>query len=87
MSLTSSAFSVTTSAQKIVEAGETPMSCQIANPTGNPEVFVGGSNVTTANGMPIPAGGTPWTADLFGSDDDVYIIGASACTVRVLQVT
>lgn len=85
--LSSSVFAVTAAAQRIVDADSRPRSAEIVNPPGSTfAVYVGGADVTVANGRPI-AIGEAWSVDLQGEDDDIYIIGDGATNVRLVLVT
>lgn len=70
-------FSVTTSAQVLAHGGSVVVQCI----TG--DIYVGGSGVTTSNGIRITQG------DIFpfdlAPDEDLYVIAASALTARLLR--
>lgn len=78
---TKTAVSVETDAEVVLAANEDRRACLI-QPT-NGDIYIGGSNVSVANGIKIVSG-TVFT-DTY-SQDDWYAISAGAVDVRVLEV-
>jgi hypothetical protein len=90
MAAKSRAVTVTTSATRLdsttdQDAGGSGSSCAIYNASAA-VVYVGGSNVTTSNGVPIAA--TSWgpSFDLDISDQIYGIVAASTSEVRVIEL-
>ncbi len=88
MSFKTGAFSVTTGAQKLIDLDpDERENVAVYNPSTNTAtVYVGGSDVTTANGFPLEPGASPFWIPV-GDNNDLYVIGDSACTVRYLRAT
>jgi len=86
MALLSSRPSVTTTRSKIVDASTASSSDKrsvlVNNPSGGSTVYLGGSNVTTSNGVTIPAGASlPLT---LGYGDDLWAVAGGSTTIELL---
>jgi len=88
MSVQSAVVSVGTSATALSAAegsGSDAASVAVKVPTGGATVYVGGSDVTTANGWPVAAGESV-TLNLLAAGERVYgIVAASTQNVNVLR--
>ena len=86
--VTSQSITVQTTATVLhtsTEYGNEPISVLISVPAGAQTVYIGGENVTTANGMPIEAG--TWKELDLGAKEVVYaIVSATTQVVSVLRV-
>lgn len=90
MSVSSRAVSVTTTATRLdvltdTDDGSVGQALAVYNASAV-TVYIGGANVTTANGVPIAA--TSWGPGLgLGVADAIYgIVAADTAEVRVLEV-
>lgn len=86
MALLSSRPSVTTTRSKIVDASTASSSDKrsvlVNNPSGGSTVYLGGSDVTTSNGITLPAGSSlPLT---LGYGDDLWVVAAGTTAVELL---
>ena len=86
MALLSSRPSVTTTRSKIVDASTASSSDRrsvlVNNPSGGSTVYLGGSDVTTSNGITLPAGSSlPLT---LGYGDDLWVVAAGSTAVELL---
>ncbi len=86
MALLSSRPSVTTTRSKIVDASTASSSDKrsvlVNNPSGGSTVYLGGSNVTTSNGITLPAGSSlPLT---LGYDNDLWAVAGGSTTIELL---
>lgn len=80
-----SAVSVANTATQLLRLNQSKAGWIIAN-NGSVTVFIGGSGVTTANGLPLAAGekmssdgGTEFEGDVYG------IVASGTCDTRVLE--
>jgi len=86
MALLSSRPSVTTTRSKIVDASTASSSDKrsvlVNNPSGGSTVYLGGSDVTTSNGITLPAGSSlPLT---LGYGDDLWAVAGGSTTIELL---
>jgi len=77
---------ITTTASKIVDASRASntdkRSVLVNNPSGGSTVYLGGSDVTTSNGITLPAGSSlPLT---LGYGDDLWAVAAGTTAVELL---
>lgn len=91
MAVTTSAVTVTTGATAILARNNGRRSAIIHVPTGGSTVYVGGSDVTTSNGLPVEAGNSLSLSQGDSHDQtpryEYYgIVAASTQAVRVLEV-
>lgn len=86
MSLKSTRPAVTAVASKLVSASSASISDRrsvlVNNPSGGSTVYLGGSDVTTSNGITLPAGSSlPLT---LGYGDDLWVVAAGTTAVELL---
>ena len=86
MALLSSRPSVTTTRSKIVDASTASSSDKrsvlVNNPSGGSTVYLGGSDVTTSNGITLPAGSSlPLN---LGYGDDLWVVASGTTAVELL---
>lgn len=83
MPFATGAVTATTTAQKIID-GKQADQALVMNTSTTTSIYVGGSDVTSANGIEVPAGGQlPITTP--GGSDHLYAVTASGtAAVRVL---
>ncbi len=92
MAVSTGAVTVSTSATLLAGIDASRMDLAFVVPGGGATVYVGGSDVTTANGFPVPAG-TPFSVSrafpsaLSSSMAWYGIVAAGTEAVRVLKVT
>lgn len=89
MSVKATAVSVTTSATRLDTVDDTAdrqagQSCAVYN-NGAVIVYLGGSDVATASGVPVAAGSWGPSFDLATGDGLYGIVGSGTCDVRVLE--
>lgn len=89
MATTQTVVSVTTTPTAInstADTGGIMGQSSLAYNDGAVTVYLGGSNVTTANGYPFPAGAS-LTIDAVSGDDVVYgVVASGTCNVRLVTL-
>lgn len=89
MAVKSTAVSVGTSATRLDTAAETDRNASSSLApynNGAVTVYVGGSDVTTANGAPIPAGSWGPAFNDINTNEGVYgVVASGTAEVRVLE--
>lgn len=83
MALSADKFTVTSTAQKITGSGPYPGPIAISVPAGGNTVYLGGPDVTVAEGYPLLAS-EKFLGDVFGQD--VWAITATTQDVNVLRI-
>jgi Ca2+-binding RTX toxin-like protein len=92
VAIASTAVTVTTSATALYALDMKRRSSIVSVASGGATVYVGGADVTTANGFPIVAGSTFPVSQGYNADSTpIYalygIVAAATQEVRVLQAT
>lgn len=86
MSVLSRAVSVTTTATRLDSTSDSKLAASVAfYNIGAQTVYVGGSGVTTASGVPVAA--SSWSPGFdVREDEGLYaIVAATTCEVRVIE--
>lgn len=88
MAVASRSVTVTTSATRLDSSAETDLvsgSSLILYNNGSATVYVGGSDVTTSNGVPVAASSWGPSIDLDGAEGVYGIVASGTVDVRVLE--
>lgn len=88
MATNSRSVSVGSTATRLDTATETdrPSGSSVAiYNNGSVTVYIGASNVTTSNGVPVPAGTWGPSVDLATNESLYGIVASGTCEVRVLE--
>lgn len=77
---------VTAIRSKLVDASNASASDKrsvlVNNPSGGSTVYLGGSDVTTSNGITLPAGSS--LPLILGRGDDLWVVAGGSTTVELL---
>lgn len=89
MPIVSTAATVSTTASKVAGVSTTAGAiragaCILVN-LGGATVYLGGSNVTTANGFPVDPGGN-FSGEIKDGDDLYAVVASGTVACRVLQI-
>lgn len=84
MTVQSRAVTVSTTATRLDNTGNNPQSIAVYN-NGAATVYLGGSDVTTNNGVPVPAGTWGPGIDLKGDEALYAVVASSTVATRVIE--
>lgn len=87
MPISSAALAVNTTAVLVASgaAGRDPLVRVVVKGAASNDVYFGGADVTTANGLPLLTTDTNSITFELGPGDALYAIASGAATVRVLR--